>query len=160
MRKIHLKVLFLFLCVLLGYFQSHDKHCRNLFSKLSQHKAFIWRFWSRLCRKRFSFKRDPALLGRIKNVRASFKRNIALIKKCLRAQHPVCRPVPFFIPSNFHKTSPQKRIQFSENLKIGCSILHSVPSLPSKNISLAITLIYDKHQLLQFPQKTLFYLIL
>ena len=57
----------------------------TVFSKLSQYRAFTWRFWSRLCRKLFSFKWDLAILGRIKNVWASFKRNIALIRKYLCA---------------------------------------------------------------------------
>ena len=72
------KVLFFFLCVLIGYFQSHDKHCKYLFSISSRDEAFIWRRFSAFARIPFILSRVPSRWVGKKNVPVSYKHNLAL----------------------------------------------------------------------------------
>ena len=72
---------------------------KYLFTKSS--RAYIRRYFPRLCWDPVCFKRYLVLPGLNKNVPASHKHNVTFIKNWLCVYFPVYCPVPFFIPPWF-----------------------------------------------------------
>ena len=82
------------MCTFIGYFQWHN----SSLSKSSRHKAFIWRFLSRLCQDLDCFKRDFTLPGQNEKrtgfIETQYKEKIVCLPPC-------ASPVPILISSCF-----------------------------------------------------------
>ena len=105
-RQLHSNVLFLFLCIFNGYFKSHDKHWSMYFQNHPGMKYVHKGFCPTFAEIPSVSSGIPPCWDRIKNVLASYKYNMSIIKKWQYTYHPgIVSTASYPVPSL--RISPQ-----------------------------------------------------